>query len=326
MLTRRPSLLVPAAAVAAAALLASCSDSAPSSDAGTGAGGQVSVVATTTILGSITSDIVACADPDATVTTLMPVGSDPHDFSASSQQVAEIVSADLVVANGLGLEAGLTDTLTNAQSDGAIVLSVGEQLDPIPFGQHASDHAEEVADEHSTGSADPHVWFDMSRMATAAELIGQQLATTGNEKFASCGTQVADEIRATEKEVRATLESVPEDRRVLVTDHDALGYLADAYGYRIVGAVIPAGTTLAEPSSADMADLVAAIQTEDVRAIFANTANSPALSEAVATETGRDIAVVPLYIGSLGEPGSGADDYLSMMTTDANLIAQALNG
>jgi len=308
---------MPAAALAASVVLASCAESAPSSDGGSG---HVSVVATTTILGSITGEIVACADPDATVTTLMPVGADPHDFSPSSQQVAEIVSASLVVANGLGLEAGLADTLANAESDGATILSVGEQLDPIPFGQHQADGAA----DHEVTSEDPHVWFDMSRMATAAELIGQRLAASGNDAFATCGTKVADQIRAAEKDVRATLETVPDDRRVLVTDHDALGYLADAYGYRVVGAVIPAGTTLAEASSAEMADLVATIQAEDVPAIFANTANSPALSEAVAQETGRDVQVVPLYIGSIGEPGSGADDYISMMTTDADLIASAL--
>ena len=168
------------------------------------------------------------------------------------------------------------------------------------------------------------MWFDMTRMATAAELIGAQLATTGGTAYAECGTEMADRIRAAEAEVRATLESVPADRRILVTDHDALGYLADAYGYEIAGTVIPSGTTLAEPSSADLAELVSVIVAEDVPAIFANSAEPSTLADAVAAETGRDVQVVSLYVGSLGEPGSGAEDYLSMMATDANLIATAL--
>jgi len=135
---------------------------------------------------------------------------------------------------------------------------------------------------------------------------------------------VADRIRAAEAEVRATLESVPADRRILVTDHDALGYLADAYGYEIAGTVIPSGTTLAEPSSADLAELVSVIVAEGVPAIFANSAEPSTLADAVAAESGRDVQVVTLYVGSLGEPGSGAEDYLSMMATDANLIATAL--
>ncbi len=325
--TRLATVFIPLSLIAA--LLAACSGESSSNASEESAGpGSSTVVATTTILGSIAGDIVACADPAATVTTLMPVGADPHDFAPSSQQVAQIVQADLVIANGLGLEAGLDDALDNARSDGATVLEIAELVDPIPFGEHADDHADEAAteddhgDEH--GSEDPHVWFDMTRMATAAELIGAQLATTGGTTYAECGTEVADRIRAAEAEVRATLESVPADRRILVTDHDALGYLADAYGYEIAGTVIPSGTTLAEPSSADLAELVSVIVAEDVSAIFANSAEPSTLADAVAAETGRDVQVVPLYVGSLGEPGSGAEDYLSMMATDANLIATAL--
>ncbi|MCF8526516.1 MAG: metal ABC transporter substrate-binding protein [Candidatus Nanopelagicales bacterium] len=327
--TRLATVFIPLSLIAA--LLAACSGESSSNASEESAGpGSSTVVATTTILGSIAGDIVACADPAATVTTLMPVGADPHDFAPSSQQVAQIVQADLVIANGLGLEAGLDDALDNARSDGATVLEIAELVDPIPFGEHADDHADDHADEAATededehGSEDPHVWFDMTRMATAAELIGAQLATTGGTAYAECGTEVADRIRAAEAEVRATLESVPADRRILVTDHDALGYLADAYGYEIAGTVIPSGTTLAEPSSADLAELVSVIVAEDVPAIFANSAEPSTLADAVAAETGRDVQVVSLYVGSLGEPGSGAEDYLSMMATDANLIATAL--
>jgi len=329
--SRLASALVPVSLVAAASLLAACSGESSSDAAEESAGpGSSTIVATTTILGIIGGDIVAGADPAATVTTLMPVGADPHDLAPSSPQVAQIVQADLVIANGLGLEAGLEDALDNARSDGATVLEIAELVDPIPFGEHADDHSDDHADEaatedeHEHGSEDPHVWFDMTRMATAAELIGAQLATTGGTAYAECGTEVAERIRAAEAEVRATLESVPADRRILVTDHDALGYLADAYGYEIAGTVIPSGTTLAEPSSADLAELVSVIVAEDVPAIFANSAEPSTLAEAVAAETGRDVQVVSLYVGSLGEPGSGAEDYLSMMATDANLIATAL--
>jgi zinc/manganese transport system substrate-binding protein len=165
-------------------------------------------------------------------------------------------------------------------------------------------------------------------MAVAAELIAAELGEVSGdaEGFAACGAELAAELRATEVEVRAILESVPADRRILVTDHDALGYLAERYGYEIVGTVIPAGTTLAQPSSEDLAALAAIIQDEGVTAIFANTAESSKLSEAVAAEAGVDVAVVPLFVGSLGEPGSGADTYQGMMLTDAELIAAALQG
>ncbi|MEY2989348.1 MAG: hypothetical protein RLZZ163_264 [Actinomycetota bacterium] len=286
----------------------------------------VQVVATTTMLGDVTNRIITCANPESTVTTLMPIGADPHDFSPSSAQVAQMVSAQVVIANGLELEAGLDDALENAASDGATVIEVVEFVDPIPFGAGGHAHDDEQADEDNEhGSEDPHFWFDMNRMATVALLIGDELAAVNGPAYAQCGAQVADEIRAAETEVRALLESVPDDRRILVTDHDALGYLADAYGYEVAGAVIPAGTTLAEPSSADLAELVKVMQDEGVRVIFANTADPTALSDAVAAEVGGDVQVVELFVGSLGGPGSGAEDYISMMRSNAKRISSALN-
>jgi zinc/manganese transport system substrate-binding protein len=285
------------------------------------------VVATTTMLGDVTSEIVLCAGGNVDV--LMPNGVDPHDFSASSDQIASMISADLVVVNGLDLESGLTDSLENARSDGANIFEVAPLLDPIEFGagSHSEEgHSDEEGhDDH--GSLDPHFWFDMNRMATAAELIGAELTTaTGDEAYTACAQTTATEIRAAEGEVRALLESVPADKRILVTDHEALGYLADAYGYEIAGTVIPAGTTLAEPSSADLAALVATIKAEGITAIFSNTSSPIALAEAVAAESGTNINVIALYIGSLGEPGSPAATYIDMMRTNAQLIAEGLQG
>ncbi|MDA2987787.1 MAG: metal ABC transporter substrate-binding protein [Actinomycetota bacterium] len=371
--------LIPAAALAFAAPLTACSSDDAATDTETAevvteetaestaeeteavASGSdsdsspVQVVATTTMLGDVAAQIVACANPESTATTLMPIGADPHDFAPSSAQVAEMVTAQVVISNGLGLEAGLDDALENAASDGAIVIEIADMVDPIPFGagghddhsdeakeddhddEHSDDEHNDEAkeddhsddehseDEHGHGGEDPHFWFDMNRMATAAQLIGDQLAVENGQAYADCGAQIADGIRAAEADVRALLESVPADQRILITDHDALGYLADAYGYEIAGTVIPAGTTLAEPSSADLAELVKVMQDEGVQVIFANTADPSALSDAVAAEVGGDVQVVQLFVGSLGEPGSGADNYISMMRTNAELISNALN-
>lgn len=302
-------------------LLAGCSSTQETESSG------ASVVVTTSILGDVTREIVECGGGEVTV--LMPIGADPHDFSASSEQVASMATADLVVVNGLGLEAGLEDTIANAVSDGANIFEVAPLLDPIEFG--ASDHADEEAhsdeEPHDHGGLDPHFWFDMTRMATAAQLIGAELTkATGNEAYIDCANTTAEENRATEVDVRATLESVPVDGRILVTDHEALGYLADKYGYEVAGTVIPAGSTLAQPSSADLASLVEVINTEGVPAIFANSSEPSSLAEAVAAETGADIAVIPLYVESLGGPDSPASTYLDLMRTNAQLIAEGLTG
>lgn len=298
-----------------------------------------SVVVTTTILGSVVGDIATCAvGDDSSVTVLMPLGADPHDFQASSAQVAQMAKADLIVANGLGLEEGMMDAIENIEADGGPVMEIASLLDPLPFGyadEHAEDdHAdhdhsaeEDAAEEeaHDHGDFDPHFWFDMERMARAAELIGAELALTGGEAYETCGVSVAADIRATELEVVTVLEEIPESDRILVTDHDSLGYFADRYDFRIVGVVIPGGSTLGETNSQELAALVATMTTEDVAAIFGDTATNSELLDVLASELDSDVSVIQLYVGSLGGPDSGAETYREMMLTNAGLIAQGLS-
>ena len=272
---------------------------------------HVTVIATTPILGDIAGQVARCAG--GTSATLMPNGVDPHDFSPSARQIAQLEDADLVVANGLGLESGMARALASARADGADVLEIGPLVQPIPLA--------------GSTAPDPHIWFSLPRMATAATLIGSALAQrTGDDAYATCGTQVADTITAAHADVAAALSSVPEGRRILVTDHDALGYLAAEYGYRIAGSVVPSSTTLAEPSSADIAALADEVRHLGVSAIFANTALPDALAQAVAAEAGRDVRVVPLAVETLGPPGSSTGTYLGMVTADARAIAGALGG
>lgn len=129
MLTYRNRALKAAAGVAVAALaLAACSteaDSQGNDDA------TATIVATTTQVGSIVEQLTACADGQTQV--LMSAADDPHQFEASSAQIADMIAADLVVANGLGLESGMQRSLENAVTDGAEVLELAPQLDPLPL-------------------------------------------------------------------------------------------------------------------------------------------------------------------------------------------------
>ena len=294
-----------------------------------GTSGGVSVVATTTVLGDVARQVVECGGGE--VRTLMPVGADPHDFSPSSADITEMVRADLVIANGLGLEESLQSALASAADDGARVLELAPLLDPLPFGEDGHEAEETAADEAATeddhGAEDPHVWLDASRMATGASLIGAELAdVTGDDAYATCGEEVSAALMETDAEVRDILAAVPADERILVTDHDAFGYFADAYDFEVAGVVIPGGSTLAQPSSSELAALAQTVRDTGVRAIFANTANPTALVDALANEVGGDVEVIALYEGSLGPEGSGAETYQDMMRTNAQLIADGLTG
>ncbi len=339
----RPIALSPV--VSSLLVLAGCSsaepvdvtDAPPSQEGNVASVDGASVVVTTTILGSVVGEILTCAvGSDASMTVVMPIGADPHDFQPSSEQVAAMSTADVVVANGLFLEEGLVSVLESLETDGVNVLQIAELVNPLPFTKedsddhaghddHGHDHADESSEEHAHGDFDPHFWLDMERMALAAELIGSELATvTGDAEYEDCGASVAADIRSAEADVIAALQAIPAESRILVTDHDAFGYFADRYGFEVAGVVVPGGSTLADPSSRELAELVEVIEREGVPAIFANTATDSDVVAALAAEVGRDVRVVPLFVGSLGGPGSGAEDYISMMDVNASLIADAL--
>ncbi len=282
---------------------AACGGDGPSGD-------RPLVVATHSLLGDLATNVFG---DEAEVEVVMPAGTDPHEFEPSAAQVAMLSEADLVVANGLGFEAGLTDALDAAAGDGVPVLELGPALDPLPL-------------DDGDGE-DPHWFTDPLRMARAAGLV----ATAAEDLDGIDPVVVADQaaghaaaIEAADAEIAADLDAVPEDQRQLVTNHEVFGYFADRYGFEVVGTVIPSGTTLAEPSSSELADLVAVIEETGVPAVFADTSSSADLAHVLAEETGEDIAVVELFSESLGEEGSGAETYLELIRTNADRIVAAL--
>ena len=296
--------------------------------------------ATTGILGDVTSNVIGDL---ADVKVLMPAGADPHDFEPSARQLAELAEADLVIANGLGLEAGLEATLDQVAEDGVAVFEVGPELAPIEFGdahdhdeadpdhdEADPDHDEEGTedDDHAHGDLDPHVWLDPDRMASAAARIGEEVASATGlpaDELADRAAAYQEELLAADEEIQAMLAAIPDDDRQLVTNHESLGYFAERYGFSIVGVVIPGGSTESEPSAAGMAELAETVAELGVPAIFADTSSSDALARTLADEVGAEVVVVELYTESLGEPGSGADSYVGLLTTNARRIADALS-
>jgi zinc/manganese transport system substrate-binding protein len=329
---RRPRRATRAVVVATAllTLLAGCAGGAGGDADGSGAVAAPRIVVTTTILGDLVSQIVG---DDADVEILMPPGADPHDYEPSAAQAARVREADLVVANGLGLEARLLDTLDAAEDDGVRVLQIAPQLDPLPFQAADRDHgdaSEDASEEgHDHEGDDPHVWLDPDRMAEAAGLVADEIAdATGLDRATldeRAATYAAAARRAGE-DADDILDAVPTDQRVLVTNHDALGYFARRFGLELVGVAIPGGSTLAEPSAAEIARLAELVRSEGVRAVFSETIVPPRVLDALAREAGSDVAVVELYTDSLGEPGSPAATYAGMIVEDARRVADGLTG
>jgi len=294
-------------------VLGACgSDSADSAD--------VTIVATTSIAGDLVSQVVG---DHASVEVLMPTGADPHDFHPSSQQAARLREADLVVAWGLGLEERMEDVLDAAAGEGVRIIELSALVDPLPFSEDGEEEDDDHADDQE--GLDPHTWMDPVRMADAAGEIGAALTEIAPDVDWTVGAErAADDLMAVHQEVESILASIPADRRKLVTNHDSLGYLAARYDFEIVGVAIPGGSTLAAPSSAQIAALVGAIRQAGVSVLFAEASSSPALLEAVAAEV-EGVRVVEILEGSLAEPGAPGDTLAGMLVHNAEVLAEALS-
>jgi zinc/manganese transport system substrate-binding protein len=288
------------------------------------------IVVTTNVLGDIVSNAVGDL---AEVEVIMPIGADPHDFAPSAREAESMENADLLVINGADFEEGMIDIIEQVESSGTPVFSFAEQIELLKF-EDEHGHEEEEGEEHSEEEGehaheggDPHIWTDPTRMITAVEALGANLALMGIMDAAALDAQVQSyvaELTDLVAEMETTLAAVPEAQRVLVTNHEVFGYFADRFGFEVVGAVVPSLSTNAEPSTAEVEELVALIQAEQIPAIFADTSSPTQLAEVIAEEAGSDVAVVSLYSESLGEAGSGAESYIGMMLINAQLIAEAL--
>ncbi|MFJ2555946.1 MULTISPECIES: zinc ABC transporter substrate-binding protein AztC [unclassified Streptomyces] len=288
----------------------------------TGGDDRPRVVVTTNILGDITRQILG---DEAEITVLMKPNADPHSFGLSAVQAAEVERADLVVHNGLGLEENVLRHVDAAREAGVATFEVGRAVDPLTFHPHADGGPEKEA-----GQPDPHFWTDPDRVRTAAGLIADQIvehvdgvdAKAVRENAARYEAQLADLTTWMEK----SFDRVPEERRALVTNHHVFGYLAQRFGFRVIGAVIPGGTTLASPSSSDLRSLTEAMREAGVRTVFADSSRPQRLAEVLRTELGGRVRVVALYSESLTEKGKGAGSYLQMMRANTTAMADGLTG
>ena len=300
---RRAALL--AVAAAAALVLSGCSQP--------GSPQEPQIVVTTNILGDMTRQVLG---DQANVTTLMQPNADPHSFEISAQQAALMGSADLVVSNGLGLEEGLQQHLDRAAKAGAPMLVAGEVIDVVPY---SSGDAE--------GAPDPHFWTDpaaMLNVVNALEAAARDIDGIDAGRLATSADAYRDQLTQLDTEMTAAFAAIPTERRALVTNHHVFGYLAERFDFRVVGAVIPGGTTLAAPSAADLRQLSQAIRGAGVPTIFAESSQPDRLVQVLASEAGVNVQVAELFTESLTGPDGGAATYLDMMRANTQRIVQGL--
>ncbi|MBL0922458.1 MAG: zinc ABC transporter substrate-binding protein [Phycisphaerales bacterium] len=272
-------------------------------------------------VGMITDLARRIAGEHAHVAGLMGEGVDPHLYKPTRTDIAALMGADVVFYNGLLLEGKMTDALVRVAGSGRRVVAVTEALDESFL----------LEPEGFDGHADPHVWMDPHAWAAAAQVIQRTLAQAlpaHGGAIAEAGSRVAADIAALDAWAERTLATIPEDRRVLVTAHDAFNYFGRRYGLEVVG--IQGLSTESEAGVRDIERIVAMLVERRVPAVFIESTVSDRNVKALiagARARGHEVALGgSLYSDAMGAAGTSAGTYLGMIAHNVSTITRALGG
>ncbi len=279
------------------------------------------VVATTTLVGDVARVV---GGEDIHLMVLLRPGQDPHTFEPSSRHAAGLFHAELILANGLGLEAFLSRLLSSSGAKGRLV-EVSRGVDAIEWrdgAEHVHAHGGEACDEMPH---DPHVWFDpgcvqvwVDRIEEAFSELRPHLA----ERFRARARDYKRELAELDAWISGEVAAIPPARRRLVADHRVLAYFSRRYGFEQPAVVIESFSTMANPSARHLARIEDVLRRERIPAIFAGVGSPQGLIERIARDT--QVKVVLLYTGSLGEADGPASSYLEFMRHNTRLICEGL--
>ena len=309
MLNRRMKLVLTMAAVASWG----CGGSAPDAS-----DDRPSVVATTTNVADLVRSV---AEDRVRVISLMGSGVDPHLYKASAGDVRRIAEADAIVSNGLHLEGKMAELLDEVGTRGRRTLAVASCL---PEG-------ELIVAGGFSGIHDPHVWFDVelwSRTVVCVAGLLEEIDPTGASGFRRAASAYQAELESLDAWVHDRIRTIPEDRRVLVTAHDAFAYFGRAYGMEVRGLL--GVSTASEAGTADVQELAMFIAERNIPAVFVETSVAPryvqALREAVLAR-GADVVIGgSLYSDALGDPTGDAATFVGTVRANVRTIVEALGG
>jgi ABC-type Zn uptake system ZnuABC Zn-binding protein ZnuA len=279
--------------------------------------GKKKVIAAESFLAEMTKNI---AGERVAIDTLVPPELDPHTFEPTSKDAARLQGSDLVIINGNGLEAWIEPLIINVISRDKI-LEASASLQPR---DHDED-AKESGSQH-THEIDPHFWLDPNLVLVYLEKIYQGLVSIdkeGESVYQNNKNAYRQLIIQLDEWIVNKVKEIPEERRLLVTNHESLGYFADRYGFTIVGTIIPSVSTGAAPSSQQMAMLIEKIKAMKIPAIFLETGANPQLASQIERETGVKV-VLNLNTHSVIPGKAGQSTYIELMKSMVDTIVQSL--
>jgi len=272
-----------------------------------------SIVVTYSILGSVVKELVG---NQADVIVSIPNGLDPHEWEPSAKDIEAINKASLVIQNGLGLEGGMQKTLALAQSNGVKFFTASDYITIRHVG--AGEGIPSGDPDQALGAADPHLWTDPMAMKNVVAALAGYLKTNLDINVDAQSQDLQARLDNLNTHVGTEVSALPQDSRKLVTGHESMGYFAQRYGFKLIGAVIPSLSDQADVSAADLAALKQEILDNNVKTIFAEQGTSLAVVNQIGAETGARVVELSTHI----LPSYGS--YFTFETELAATIVDAL--
>jgi ABC-type Zn uptake system ZnuABC Zn-binding protein ZnuA len=266
------------------------------------------VLAVETFLADIAQQV---AGSRLTVAALMPAGVDPHSYEPTPRDVSTVTESRALIVNGAGMEAFLQRLLSSAGGERRLI-EASAGLQPRTSGKEI----------------DPHFFLAPLHVVRYVENIRDGLSAldpAGAASYAANAAAYITKLRELDAWIRAQVATVPAADRLLVTNHESLGYFADSYGFTVIGTILPGVSTDASPSARQLAQLIDELRATGAKAIFLESGTDPKLAQQVAREAGTRV-VTELYTHSLTVPGGPAPSYIRMMEFNVKTIVGALGG
>lgn len=297
-----------AAGIVLAALLPAC---APRREPGPK--GRRTIIATYPVLAAVARDLAGDAFD---VRSAMPNGADVHEWEPSARDIEALTRADLILENGLGLEGGMEKSLDQARKAGVAVFTAGAHIVVRRVGPGEGIPSNDP--DQKPGAQDPHLWTDPLTVKAVVDALALELKERFGVDLSARRADLDRRLVALDAEIRGEVATLPPERRKMVTGHESLGYFAQRYGFKLVGAVIPSLTSEAEGSASNLDALKQLIRQNRVSVIFTELGTSPRTVEALAREA--KVTAVPIATHNL--PADG--DYFSFERALAKAVVQGL--
>lgn len=285
-----------------ALVLSACASTPSTSD-----NGKKTIVVTYSLLGSVVKELVG---DQANVIISMPDGQDPHEWEPSAKDIEILTHADMIVQNGLGLEGGMEKALGQAREAGVKFFTASDHITIRVVGKGEGIPSGDP--DQAVGAQDPHLWTDPLTMKAVVVALASQLKSDLGLDVSTKAADLESMLDALNDELTTQVNTVPDSQRKLVTGHESLGYFAQRYNLKLIGAIVPSLSTESEASAADMSALAQVIKENNVKAVFTELGTPANVAETIGKETGAKVVEITTH--SLPADGSYFTFLRNLMT------------